>query len=86
MLLQGASTPGTGGNEITYISWNCKVQHILASSSANGTTVVWDLKRQKPVISFRDPNRYVCARAHVCVHAPAAFPFKTSARLEPCAC
>ncbi|GFH27783.1 WD_REPEATS_REGION domain-containing protein, partial [Haematococcus lacustris] len=32
------------------------LKHILASSSTNGTTVVWDLKRQKPVISFRDPN------------------------------
>lgn len=32
------------------------MQHILASCSTNGTTVVWDLKRQKPVISFRDPN------------------------------
>lgn len=54
---QGAA-PGASpaGNEITFISWNRKVQHILASSSTNGTTVVWDLKRQKPVISFRDPN------------------------------
>jgi protein transport protein SEC31 len=32
------------------------VQHILASTSAGGTTVVWDLKRQKQVISFTDPN------------------------------
>lgn len=32
------------------------MQHILASTSANGTTVVWDLKRQRPVISFNDPN------------------------------
>ena len=32
------------------------MQHILASSSLNGTTVVWDLKRQRPVISFTDPN------------------------------
>ncbi len=47
------------GGEITYLAWNKKVQHILASCSTNGTTVVWDLKRQKPVISFRDPNRCV---------------------------
>lgn len=45
------------GNEVTHIAWNRKVQHILASTIANGTTVVWDLKRQKPVISFKDPNR-----------------------------
>ncbi|PNH06272.1 Protein transport protein Sec31A [Tetrabaena socialis] len=53
----GAGTPGSAvGGEITYLAWNRKVQHILASCSTNGTTVVWDLKRQKPVISFRDPN------------------------------
>ncbi|KAJ9529449.1 hypothetical protein QJQ45_013699 [Haematococcus lacustris] len=56
--LKGSSAngPGLASNEITFIAWNRKVQHILASSSTNGTTVVWDLKRQKPVISFRDPN------------------------------
>ena len=34
------------------------MQHILASTLTNGSTVVWDLKRQKPVISFKDPNRW----------------------------
>lgn len=60
-----AAPGGGGGGEITYIAWNCKVQHILASSLANGSTVVWDLKRQKPVISFRDQSR--CVRAHASV-------------------
>jgi hypothetical protein len=61
-LLQGGQPAGaTGGNEITYIAWNRKVQHILASTSTNGSTVVWDLKRQRPVISFRDPNRSAAA-------------------------
>ncbi|KAJ7547293.1 hypothetical protein O6H91_08G078700 [Diphasiastrum complanatum] len=47
---------GSGANmEISYLSWNRKVQHILASTSYGGTSVVWDLKRQKPVISFTDP-------------------------------
>lgn len=41
------------------MAWNKKVQHILASCSTNGSCVVWDLKKQKPVISFRDPNRCV---------------------------
>ena len=49
--------PPSPGSEITYIAWNRKVQHILASTLTNGSTVVWDLKRQKPVISFKDPNR-----------------------------
>lgn len=30
----GSSTQG----EISYVSWNSKVQHILASTSLNGTT------------------------------------------------
>ncbi|MEW5306110.1 MAG: hypothetical protein WDW36_008602 [Sanguina aurantia] len=54
--LKGGSSSSGGSSEITYIAWNRKVQHILASSSTNGTTVVWDLKRQKPVISFRDSS------------------------------
>ncbi|XP_060217414.1 protein transport protein SEC31 homolog B isoform X2 [Lycium barbarum] len=53
----GSSTQG----EISYVSWNSKVQHILASTSLNGTTVVWDLKKQKPVISFTDSVRRRCS-------------------------
>ena len=52
-LKGGAGQPDTG--EVSFLAWNNKVQHILASS-LNGTTVVWDLKRQRPVISFTDPN------------------------------
>nr|GMD65329.1 protein transport protein SEC31 homolog B [Ipomoea batatas] len=48
-------------NEISYISWNRKVQQILASTSSNGTTVVWDLRKQKPVISFSDSIRRRCS-------------------------
>ncbi|KAH6759783.1 transducin family protein / WD-40 repeat family protein [Perilla frutescens var. frutescens] len=53
----GSATQG----EISFLSWNSKVQHILASTSYNGTTVVWDLKKQKPVISFSDPIRRRCS-------------------------
>ncbi|XP_052192454.1 LOW QUALITY PROTEIN: protein transport protein SEC31 homolog B-like [Diospyros lotus] len=53
----GSATQG----EISFLSWNSKVQHILASTSYNGTTVVWDLKKQKPVISFSDSNRRRCS-------------------------
>ena len=35
----GWCSGGTPG-EITYLAWNRKVQHILASTSATGTTVV----------------------------------------------
>ncbi|CAN0863670.1 Protein transport protein SEC31 homolog B [Linum grandiflorum] len=50
--LKGAASQG----EISYVSWNNKVQHILASTSHNGITVVWDLKKQKQVISVSDPT------------------------------
>ncbi|XP_024364075.1 protein transport protein SEC31 homolog B isoform X2 [Physcomitrium patens] len=43
-------------SQISYVSWNRKVQPIVASTSYSGTTVVWDLRRAKPVISFTDPT------------------------------
>lgn len=55
--------------QVTYLAWNCKVQHILASTSVKGTTIVWDLKRQKPVISFTDPNRCDGAACRPCTDA-----------------
>ena len=51
-----STTGGPTAGEVSFLQWNHKVQHILASSSLNGSTVVWDLKRQRPVISFTDPN------------------------------
>lgn len=53
--LKGVGSGAQG--EISFLSWNRKVQHILASTSYSGTTVVWDLRRQKPVISFSDSTR-----------------------------
>ncbi|KAL2461198.1 Protein transport protein SEC31B [Abeliophyllum distichum] len=58
--LKGGSGSAAQG-EISFLSWNSKVQHILASTSFNGTTVVWDLKKQKPVISFTDSIRRRCS-------------------------
>ncbi|KAF2608163.1 hypothetical protein F2Q68_00045260 [Brassica cretica] len=53
----GSSTQG----EISFISWNRKVQQILASTSYNGTTVIWDLRKQKPLINFADSVRRRCS-------------------------
>ncbi|GJY17220.1 transport protein Sec31 homolog B-like protein isoform X1 [Tanacetum coccineum] len=59
----GSATQG----EISFLSWNKKVQPILASTSTNGTTgmngnrVVWDLRKQKPIISFSDSVRRRCS-------------------------
>eukprot|EP00211_Chloroparvula_japonica_P000131 CAMPEP_0119125334 /NCGR_PEP_ID=MMETSP1310-20130426/4646_1 /TAXON_ID=464262 /ORGANISM="Genus nov. species nov., Strain RCC2339" /LENGTH=1095 /DNA_ID=CAMNT_0007115393 /DNA_START=21 /DNA_END=3304 /DNA_ORIENTATION=+ len=54
--LKGTPAAPGQGVDVTHLSWNRKVQHILASTSSGGTTVVWDLKRQRQVISFTDPN------------------------------
>ncbi|KAJ0792638.1 putative transcription factor WD40-like family [Helianthus annuus] len=47
--------------EISFLSWNKKVQPILASTSSQGTTVVWDIRKQKPIISFSDSVRRRCS-------------------------
>nr|XP_043610612.1 protein transport protein SEC31 homolog B-like isoform X2 [Erigeron canadensis] len=47
--------------EISFLSWNKKVQPILASTSSHGTTVVWDLRKQKPIIRFSDSVRRRCS-------------------------
>ena len=41
------------GSEVTSLAWNCKVPHILASATAGGVATVWDLKKQRPVISLK---------------------------------
>ncbi|KAG2638815.1 hypothetical protein PVAP13_2NG639600 [Panicum virgatum] len=43
--------------EISCLSWNPKFQHIVATTSSNGMTVVWDLRNQKPLTSFSDSVR-----------------------------
>lgn len=35
------------------VAWNSQVHHILASSSANGTVIVWDLRQKKPWCELR---------------------------------
>ncbi|XP_022018233.1 protein transport protein SEC31 homolog B isoform X1 [Helianthus annuus] len=57
--LKGSASAKQG--EISFLSWNRKVQPILASTSINGTTVVWDLRKQKPIISFSDSVRRRCS-------------------------
>ncbi|KAI3510914.1 hypothetical protein L1887_18053 [Cichorium endivia] len=57
--LKGSESSTHG--EISYLSWNKKVQPILASTSFYGTTVVWDLRKQKPIISFSDSVRRRCS-------------------------
>jgi protein transport protein SEC31 len=39
------------------VAWNSQVPHILATCSANGSTIVWDLRQKKPWCELRDPAR-----------------------------
>jgi len=41
------------GAEISKISWNSQVAHILATAAGNGNASVWDLRQNKPWCEFR---------------------------------
>ena len=48
-------SPGTRSSkldEITSLAWNRQVQHVLASSSSTGYTVVWDLRNKREVVAL----------------------------------
>ena len=61
-VFHNVTTTKHASTEVLCISWNRKVQHILATASNQGLTVVWDLKNKKEVISFKDPsNRSRCS-------------------------
>ena len=53
--------------ELTYLAWNRKVQHILATGRLDGVVVVYDLKKQRPIIELKD--KAGCAAPLLC---PAA--------------
>lgn len=57
-------TPGNRSKyleEISHLAWNNQVQHILATSSNTGHTVVWDLKfkREVTTLSYSAPDSVV---------------------------
>ncbi|XP_019850594.1 PREDICTED: protein transport protein Sec31A-like [Amphimedon queenslandica] len=60
--LNNPSNPMSPGNklhpleDISGIAWNMQVQHILASTSPNGRSVVWDLRKNEPIIQVSDSN------------------------------
>lgn len=43
-------------DDVTSVGWNGQVQHILATSSSTGHTVVWDLRNRKEVMTLSAPN------------------------------
>uniref|UniRef100_A0A8C6T601 Protein transport protein Sec31A n=1 Tax=Neogobius melanostomus TaxID=47308 RepID=A0A8C6T601_9GOBI len=58
-------TPGAKSQpaeDVSVISWNRQVQHILASASPSGKAVVWDLRKNEPIIKISDhSNRMHCS-------------------------
>jgi len=63
-LYKPSNTSKHAGSEVLCCAWNRKatLPWILCSCSNTGTTVVWDLKQKKEVVSFQDPaNRARCS-------------------------
>ncbi|XP_041938233.1 protein transport protein Sec31A isoform X2 [Alosa sapidissima] len=58
-------TPGTKAQpaeDVSVVAWNRQVQHILASASPSGKAVVWDLRKNEPIIKISDhSNRMHCS-------------------------
>nr|XP_033818494.1 protein transport protein Sec31A isoform X2 [Geotrypetes seraphini] len=66
--LNNFATPMTPGaksqplEDISCISWNRQVQHILASASPSGRATVWDLRKNEPILKVSDhSNRMRCS-------------------------
>ncbi|XP_053889933.1 protein transport protein Sec31B isoform X2 [Malaclemys terrapin pileata] len=58
-------TPGAKSQpqeDISAVSWNRQVQHILSSAHPSGKAVVWDLRKNEPIIKIGDhSNRMHCS-------------------------
>ncbi|OXB59740.1 hypothetical protein ASZ78_001862 [Callipepla squamata] len=55
-------TPGTKSQpheDISVVSWNRQVQHILSSAHPSGKAVVWDLRKNEPIIKVSDHSNRV---------------------------
>ncbi|XP_016075568.1 PREDICTED: protein transport protein Sec31B [Miniopterus natalensis] len=67
--LNNLSVPMTPGSksqqppeDIKALSWNRQVQHILSSAHPSGKAVVWDLRKNEPIIKISDhSNRMHCS-------------------------
>jgi protein transport protein SEC31 len=42
--------------DIMGVAWNRHVSHIMASTSADGMSVVWDLRQSRPIIRFSESS------------------------------
>lgn len=59
-------TPGSKTlppDNISCVAWNRQVQHILASGSPCGRCVVWDLRKNEPIIKVSDQSAMIRCKA-----------------------
>ncbi|XP_016377089.1 protein transport protein Sec31A [Sinocyclocheilus rhinocerous] len=48
--------------DVSVVAWNSQVQHILASANPSGKAIVWDLRKNEPIIKISDhSNRMHCS-------------------------
>ncbi|XP_078257645.1 protein transport protein Sec31A isoform X2 [Rhinoraja longicauda] len=66
--LNSFDTPMTPGSksqpseDVSCVAWNRQVQHILASANPSGRAVVWDLRKNEPILKVSDhTNRMHCS-------------------------
>lgn len=45
--------------DIKTVAWNPQVQHILSSAHPSGKAVVWDLRKNEPIIKVSDHSNRV---------------------------
>lgn len=45
--------------DVSVVSWNRQVQHILSSAHPSGKAVVWDLRKNEPIIKVSDHSNRV---------------------------
>ncbi|XP_061259108.1 protein transport protein Sec31B isoform X7 [Bos javanicus] len=64
--LNNLSVPMTPGSksqqpleDIKALSWNRQVQHILSSAHPSGKAVVWDLRKNEPIIKVSDHSNWM---------------------------
>lgn len=44
---------------MSVVAWNNQVPHILASANPSGKAVVWDLRKNEPIIKISDHSNRV---------------------------
>ena len=57
----GGDEPLRGGAEVTVVSWNSQVPHIVAAAGSDGLVTVWDLKSNRPWCALRADGSAISA-------------------------